>query len=418
MKNNYGYYMNGIREVTDDIYWIGGNDHRLALFENIFPIPKGVSYNSYIILDDKTCVMDSVDWAIARDYLENIRQMLGERPLDYLVINHMEPDHCSAIELCVNEWPEMKLVSTEQGFDIMRQLRYRIDEERIVIVKEGDTLSLGKHELTFVEAPMVHWPEVMMSYDISSGTLFSADAFGSFIALDGALFADEVDWERDWLDEARRYYTNIVGKYGPHVMNALKKAGTIDIKYICPLHGLVWRKDIEYLLDKYVHWATYEPEKKGVLIVYSSMYGNTEHACQVLASKLHDLGVHEVRLYDVSNTHVSYLIAESFKYSHIILGAVTYNLGVYPVLMNYLHDMKVLNLQNRTVGILENGTWAAKAGDIIEEFLNTEMKTMDVMGDRVTMNSALSEGNMTDFNAIVENLADDILGKKRKNKES
>ena len=416
MKNNYGYYMNTIREVTDDIYWIGGNDHRLALFENIFPIPKGVSYNSFFIQDEKTAVLDSVDLAIARDYLENIREMLQGKPLDYLIINHMEPDHCSAIELCVNEWPELKLVSTEQGFDIMRQLRYRIDEERIQIVKEGDSLSLGKHELHFVEAPMVHWPEVMMTYDATTKTLFSADAFGSFGALEGALFTDEVDWERDWLDDARRYYTNIVGKYGPHVMNALKKASTLDIKYICPLHGLVWRENIPFLLEKYTKWASYEPEEKGVLIVYSSMYGNTEHACQVLASKLHQAGVHKVRLYDVSNTHVSYLISESFKYSHIIFGAVTYNLGVYPPLMNFLHDMKVLNLQNRTIGILENGSWAAKAGDLIEEYVNTEMKTMDVLGDRVTMNSALSEGNMSDFNAIIESLADDIIGKKR-NKE-
>lgn len=413
MRNNYGTYMNCVREVTEDLYWVGGNDHRLALFENIFPIPKGVSYNSYLLLDEKTVVFDSVDWDVARDYMDNIREMLQGRPLDYLVVNHMEPDHCSAIELCVAEWPNLTIVSTSQGFDIMRQFRYKIDEEHLMVVKEGDTLSTGKHNLFFVEAPMVHWPEVMMTYETTKGILFSADAFGSFGALDGALFADEVNWERDWLDEARRYYTNIVGKYGPHVQNVLKKAGTIDIKMICPLHGLVWRKDFGLLLEKYDKWSKYEPESKGVLIVYSSMYGNTEHACQVMASKLHEKGVHDVRVFDVSNTHVSHLIAETFRLSHVVLGAVTYNLGIYPVLHNYLLDMKALNVQNRTFAIMENGTWASKAGDLVEEFLNTELKTIDVINDRVTMNSALSEGNMGDFDAIVDTIVEDILGKQK-----
>lgn len=411
MKNNYGTYMNSVRKVTDDIYWIGSNDHRLALFENIFPIPRGVSYNSYLLLDDKTVVFDSVDWSVARDYISNIREMLKDRPLDYLVINHMEPDHCSAIELCVQLWPNVTIVSTEQGFEIMRQFRYQIDEDNTLIVKEGDTLKTGKHELFFVEAPMVHWPEVMMTYDTSNGCLFCADAFGSFGALDGSLFADEVNWERDWLDDARRYYTNIVGKYGPHVQNVLKKAGTIDIKMLLPLHGHVWRQDFGLLLDKYDKWSRYIPEDKAVVIIYSSMYGNTEHACQVMASKLHDRGVHNVRVYDVSNTHISTLIAETFRASHIVLGAVTYNLGIYPVLHNYLLDLKALNVQNRTFAILENGTWAAKAGDLIEDFLNTELKTIDVLNDRVTINSALGEGNMADFDAIVDSLVEDIVGK-------
>lgn len=407
MKNNYSHYMNCVRKVTDDVYWVGGNDRRLNLFENIFPIPRGVSYNSYIILDEKTCVVDSVDWSIARDYMENVIETLNGRNLDYLIVNHMEPDHCSAIEMMVQRYPDCVIVSTEQGFEIMRQFRYRIDEDKIIVVKEGDTLSIGKHNLFFVEAPMVHWPEVMMTYDTTNGVLFSADAFGSFGAIDGALFNDEVNFDRDWLDDARRYYCNIVGKYGPHVQDVLKKAGTIDIKYICPLHGLVWRNNFGYILDKYNRWSSYVPEDNGVIIVYSSMYGNTEHAAQVAATMLHERGVHNVRVYDVSCTHVSTLIAETFRVSHVILGAVTYNLGIYPVMHNYLQDMKVLNVQNRTFAIMENGTWACKSGDLIEEFLS-DMKTIDVMGDRVTMNSALSEGNQNDLVSMIDSIVEDL----------
>lgn len=394
-----------VRNVTEDLYWVGANDHRLALFENIHPIPRGVSYNAYLLLDEKSVLFDTVDWSVCRQLLENMEYLLNGKPLDYMVINHMEPDHGASIEEILLRYPDVKIVSTEKSFMLMRQFGFRVDTHECIEVKEGDTMSFGKHVVTFVAAPMVHWPEAMVTFDTTNGVLFSADAFGSFIALDGKLFADEVNFERDWLDEARRYYTNIVGKYGPHVMHLLKKAGTIDIKMICPLHGPVWRKDLGYIIDKYVHWATYEPEEKGVLIAYASMYGNTEAAAQALAAKLSEKGMSNVWVYDVSNTNVSYLISETFRLSHVVLASVTYNLGIYPVMHNYLMDMKALNLQKRTVAIVENGSWACKSGDLMQKFLDEEMKDITVLNERLTLASALSDSKDVEL----ETLADAIL---------
>ncbi|RVU53825.1 FprA family A-type flavoprotein [Anaerosphaera multitolerans] len=401
--------LNAIRKVTDDLYFVGANDHRLELFENIHPIPQGVSYNSYLMMDEKTALFDTVDWSVTRTLLENILEVLDGRDLDYLIINHMEPDHCGSIEEILIRYPEVTVVATEKAFDYMRQLRIRsIDNHKTMIVKEGDSLSLGKHNIVFVEAPMVHWPEAMVSFDTTDGILFSADAFGSFIALDGVLFADEVDFDRDWIDEARRYYTNIVGKYGPFVQALLKKAATIDIKIICPLHGPVWRENLGYILEKYDKWSKYEPEEKGVLIPYASMYGNTEQVAQVIASKLYEKGVRNVAVYDVSNTDTSYLISEAFRLSHMILCSVTYNLNIYPKMEYFLREMKLLNLQNRTVAIVENGSWAPQSGDLMEKFLDDEMRMVDVLNERVTLNSALSEGNLTDIDSLVEAVVDSI----------
>ena len=325
--------MHCVRKVTENLYWVGANDHRLALFENIHPIPRGVSYNAYLLLDKQTVLFDTVDWSVCRQFLENIEYLLNGRDLDYLVINHMEPDHGASIEEILLRYPKAKIISTEKAFMLMRQFGFQIDG-RIEEVKEGDTKSFGKHLVAFVAAPMVHWPEAMVTYDTTNGVLFSADAFGSFGALDGKLFNDEVNFDRDWIDDARRYFTNIVGKYGPHVQALLKKASGIEIKIICPLHGPVWHSDFGYLLDKYDKWSRYEPEEKGVMIVYASMYGNTESAAGVLASKLVERGMTNVVMYDVSNTHVSYLISETFRLSHVVLASVTYNLGMYPLIHN------------------------------------------------------------------------------------
>ena len=383
--------MHCVRKVTEDLYWVGGNDHRLALFENIHPIPRGVSYNSYLLLDEKTVLFDTVDWSIGRQFLENIEYVLDGRPLDYMVINHMEPDHGASIEEVLLRHPEVQIISTEKAFMLMRQFGFDVDGHMIE-VEEGDVQSFGKHEVTFVYAPMVHWPEAMVSFDITDGTLFAADAFGSFGALDGKLFNDEVNFDRDWIDDARRYYTNIVGKYGPHVQSLLKKAGTIDIKTICPLHGPVWRTDLGYFLDKYNKWSRYEPEEQGVMIVYASMYGNTEAAAQNLAAKLCEKGMTNVVLYDVSNTHVSQLISETFRLSHIVLASVTYNLGIYPLMHNYLMDMKALNLQKRTFAIIENGSWACKSGSLMREFID-DMREMDILDEQVTLMSSMTEDN-------------------------
>lgn len=399
--------MHCVRKVTDNLYWVGANDRRLALFENIHPIPRGVSYNSYLLLDKQTVLFDTVDWSVCRQFLENVQFVLNGRQLDYLVINHLEPDHGACVEEVLLRYPKVKIISNEKAFMLMRQFGFNIDGH-IEEVKEGDTKSFGKHVVTFVAAPMVHWPEAMVTFDTTNGVLFSADAFGSFGALDGKLFNDEVNFDRDWIDDARRYFTNIVGKYGPHVQALLKKASGIDIKIICPLHGPVWRSNLRYFLDKYDKWSRYEPEEKGVMVVYASMYGNTESAASAVATKLVEKGMTNVVMYDVSNTHVSYLISETFRLSHVALASVTYNLGMYPLIHNYLTDMKALNLQKRTFAIVENGSWACKSGTLMQKFLENEMKQITVLDEKITMNSAMNDDNLPDLNALADSIIESM----------
>ena len=399
--------MHNVRKVTDDLYWVGGDDHRLHLFENIHPIDRGVSYNSYLLLDEKTVLFDTVDWSIGRQFIENIKYVLGDRKLDYMVINHMEPDHAAMMQEVMFHYPDIKVISSEKAFYLMNQFGYSVDTEKSEVVAEGDTRKFGKHEILFVAAPMVHWPEAMVSFDLTNGVLFSADAFGSFGSLDGKLFNDEVEFDREWLDDARRYYTNIVGKYGPHVQALLKKAAGIDIKIICPLHGPVWRSDLGYFLDKYDKWSKYEPEDKGVMIVYASMYGNTENACSVLATKLVEKGITKVKMYDVSKVHVSNLISDAFRYSHIVFASVTYNLGIYPLMHNFLMDMKALNLQKRTVAILENGSWACKSGSLMRECLE-EMKDMNILDEKVTLTSSMTDDTHQDMDSLVDAIVESM----------
>ena len=392
-----------VRKVTDDLYWVGANEHRLHLFENIHPIPRGVSYNSYLLMDEKTVLFDTVDWAVCREFLNNVEHVLDGRDLDYVIINHLEPDHAASLDEVLIRYPNAKVISNERAFMMMRQFGFNVDGKEIQVA-EGDAMSFGKHEITWVAAPMVHWPEAMVSFDVTNGVLFSADAFGTFGALDGKLFADEVNFDRDWLDDARRYLTNIVGKYGPHVQDLLKKAGTIDIKIICPLHGPVWREDLGYFIEKYDKWSRYEPEEDGVLLVYASMYGNTEYAAQCLATKLCERGMTNVHMYDVSKTHVSYLVSEAFRLSHIVLASVTYNLEIYPVMHQFLNEIRMLNLQNRTVGIIENGTWAPQAGTLMEEFLDKNMKLMDTLGGEVTVSSSLTDSTEKELDGLADSI--------------
>lgn len=397
-----------VRNVTEDLYWVGANDHRLHLFENIHPISRGVSYNAYLLMDQNTVLFDTVDWSACRQLLENLEYLLKDRPLDYLVINHMEPDHGASLEEILIRYPQVKVISTPKAFMLMQQFGFSLEGHECIQVKEGDQMSFGRHQITFITAPMVHWPETMVSFDSTNGVLFSADAFGSFGALDGKLFADEVNFERDWLDDARRYYTNIVGKYGTHVLHLLEKAKTIDIKYLCPLHGPVWRENLPFFLDKYVHWASYTPEEDGVLIAYASMYGNTEAAAQALAARLCERGITNVHVYDVSNTHVSQLISESFRLSHIVLASVTYNLGIYPVMHDYLSHMKALNLQNRTFAIIENGSWAVKSGDLMQKFVENEMKNCEVLSTRLSLASSLLPSKDAELDALVDAIAESL----------
>ena len=333
-------------KMTEDLYWVGASDRRLALFESVYPIPRGVSYNAYVLLDEKTVLLDTVDQSVAGQFFENLAHVLGGRPLDYIVVHHMEPDHAKTLEETVRRYPEAKIICNAKIRDMIRNYFTFDIDARAILMAEGDTYCFGKHTFAYVMAPMVHWPEVMVSFDTTTGTLFSADAFGTFGALNGNLYADEYDFEHDWLPDARRYYTNIVGKYGTQVQALLKKAATLDIRMICPLHGPVWRKDIAWFLDKYIHWATYTPEDDAVVIAYASVYGGTENAANVLAAKLSDLGVRNVQMYDVSVTHPSYILSECFRASHLVFISTTYNAGMFVTMENLVHDIVHHNLQN------------------------------------------------------------------------
>ena len=390
------------RKVTDDLYWIGGNDRRLALFEGVYQIPRGVSYNSYLLMDEKTVLLDTVDKAVKGVFFENIEKVLDGRKLDYLVVHHMEPDHSEAIWEVVMRYPEVKIVCNAKIAQMMKQFFSFDVDARVVLVKEGDTFHTGKHNLVFVSAPMVHWPEVMVSYDTTDKILFSADAFGTFGALNGALFADEVDFPRDYLDEARRYYTNIVGKYGVQVQALLNKAATLDIQMICPLHGFVWRKDIGWYLDKYMHWSSYTPEEQGVVIAYASIYGNTANAADLLACRLRERGV-RTEVFDVSVTPASEIIAAAFKYSHLVFAAPTYNSGVFVTMEALLMDLAEHNIQNRTVAFMENGTWAATSARQMGAMLE-KCKNLTVLEQKVTIKSSLKEQQMAEIEALADAL--------------
>ena len=380
--------MQSIRKVTEDILWVGCNDRRITLFENLFPVPKGVSYNSYLILDEKVTLMDTVDASATEQFFENLEAGLQGRSIDYLVIHHMEPDHAANIKLLLEKYPEIQVVASAKALQMIGQF-FDLDlSGRSKEVKEGDTLSTGSHTFHFVAAPMVHWPEVLVSYDEKEKILFSADAFGTFGALNGTIFNDEVDFEREYLADARRYYANIVGKYGMQVQALLKKAAGLDIQMICPLHGPIWRTDLGWFIDKYDKWSRYEPEEKAVVVLYGSIYGHTEQAVNALACALAEKGARNIAVYDVSRTHVSDLIGEIFRASHLVIACPTYNGGIYPPMENLLTDMKALSVQKRTVALMENGTWAAASGKQILKRLE-EMKEMLVLEEQLSLKSAL-----------------------------
>ena len=401
--------MHSTRKVKDDLIYVGGSDRRLSRFENLFPIPKGVSYNSYVLLDEKTVLFDTADESISRQYIENVVHALNGHPLDYMVVQHMEPDHCAMIDDMLRRYPEAKMVCSAKAVGMFAQFYGTDVAARALIVKEGDKLSTGEHTLHFVMAPMVHWPEVMVTYDEKDKILFSADAFGTFGALAGNIFDDEITFDTTWMNDARRYYTNIVGKYGVQVQTLLKKAASLDIEMICPLHGPIWHKDLGLLLEKYQKWSTYEPEDKTVMIAYATMYGNTENAANVLAGMLADKGVKNIAMYDVSETDVSELVAESFRCSHLVLAAPTYNSGIQPKMEAYLSDIKALNLQNRTVAVIDNGTWAATAGKQMIGMLEG-MKNMTILENPISIKSALAENQLGALEALADELAKQVNG--------
>ena len=376
------------RLVTKNTYYVGASDRRLALFENIYPLTNGVSYNSYIILDEKTCLLDTVDVSVEDVFFEKIEDVLEGRKLDYLIVQHMEPDHSYEIKKVLLKHPEATLVTSDKAYTMFQNYNDGETVEKLIIVKEGDTLSLGKHTLTFVAAPMVHWPEVLLTYDIYTKTLFSADAFGTFNALSGNLFAHEIDFKNTCLDEARRYYTNIVGKYGNQVQSLLKKAHALDIKMICPLHGPIWRENLGWFIGKYSTWAGYEPEEKGLLIVYSTIYGNTANAMDKLAALAAEKGVRNIHMYDASKTDVSVLVSECFRYSTIVFASPTYNAEIFPKMSMLITELKEHAFQNRDVAVVENGTWALSAGKKLTEALEG-MKNMRFLVPTISVKSSL-----------------------------
>lgn len=408
--------MHQVKKITPNLYWIGGNNRRLALFENVFPIPRGVSYNSYLLLDDKNILFDTVDISVSSVFYENISFLLKDKKLDYVIVNHVEPDHCASLEGIIRHFPEIKIIGNKKTAEFLCRFftfeRYGYDFiHNFVTVNEGDTIDCGNHTLTFVMAPMVHWPEVMVTYEINNKILFSADAFGTFGALNGHIFADEFDFEHEWINDARRYYTNIVGKYGNQVQTVLAKAAKLDISTVCPLHGPVWRKNFSYFLDKYMHWSAYIPEDISVMIAYGSIYGNTENAVTILASALAEKGVRNIKMFDVSVTHPSEIVAEAFRCSHLVFASSTYNAGIFCNMETLVEHLFAHNLQNRTVAFIENGSWAPESARLLKKrFL--EMRSMTILDMAITIKSTVKE---PEYNQILK-LADLIFSSMPLNK--
>ncbi len=398
-----------VRSIKEDLVYLGVSDQRTALFENVYPIPRGVTYNSYLLLDEKTVLFDTVDRSVTGQFIENLVAALDGRDLDYLLVQHMEPDHCAGIPEVLSRYPNAKVLCSHLAMAMIQQF-FDFDASKYgEIIENGDSLETGKHVLNFVAAPMVHWPEVMMTYDSTDKTLFSADAFGSFGALDGNLFADEVNFETDWLPDARRYYCNIVGKYGPQVQSVLGAAGGLEIETICPLHGPIWRENLGWLIDKYDKWSSYTPEEDAVAVFYGSIYGGTENAAGVLASRLSQDGIRNVQVYDVSRTHVSELIAESFRCSHLVFCSITYNMGIFTPMKNFLNDLAAHNLQKRKVSYVENGTWSPASGKLMQEIVES-LPGMTEIGRIITLRSTTNTESIEKLFALADEIAADLTG--------
>lgn len=379
--------------VTDDIRYVGVDDTTLDLFESQYPVPYGVSYNSYVILDEKTAIMDTVDARATEEWLKNISEILGDREPDYLVISHLEPDHAANIGRLAEMYPKMQLVGNAKTFSMLPQFFEMDLTDRTVVVKEGDELSLGSHTLKFFLAPMVHWPEVMVTYDEKDKVLFSADGFGTFGAISENL---------PWIQEARRYYINIVGKYGPSVQMLLKKAAGLDIAMICPLHGPVLKDDLSFYLDKYNTWSSYTPEDQGVVVAYASMHGNTKEAAVYIAEQLRAAG-EKVIVFDLSRDDVSYAVEAAFRLDRMVLAAPTYDGGLFPCMEDFLNHLKAKNFQNRRIALVENGSWGPMAAKKMREILDT-MKNLTICETTVTIRSAMKEADKESIAKMLEEL--------------
>ncbi len=381
-------------KITNDIKYVGVNDHQVDLFEGQYVVPNGMAYNSYVILDEKIAVMDTVDIHFTKEWLANVENALDGRTPDYLVVQHMEPDHSANIQNFMEKYPGTTIVGNAKTFTMMEQFFTLDSEVKRFTVQDKGTLSLGKHELTFVFAPMVHWPEVMVTYDSTDKVLFSADGFGKFGAL---------DVEEDWDDEARRYYIGIVGKYGMQVQKLLKEASALDIQIICPLHGPVLTENLGHYLEKYDIWSSYRPEENGVLIAYASVYGNTKKAAELLAEKLKAKGYPKVVLADLARMDMAECVEDAFRYSHLVLATLTYNGDVFPCMKTFINQLTERSYQNRTVGFMENGTWAPTAKKVMQMMLE-KSKNITYLENNVTIKSAVHE----DTEAAIEAMAEEI----------
>lgn len=401
--------MQNTRKINDDVFYVGVNDRRITWFENTHPITHGMAYNSYVIVDEKTVLLDTIDKAGAQQFLENLDYVLKGRTLDYLVINHMEPDHCALIEDVVRKFKDVILVGNKKTFELLHQF-YDIEiGDNFIEVKEGDTLSLGKRTLKFMMAPMVHWPEVMVTYSDVDKMIFTADAFGTFGALNGNIYADQIDFAGEWLDDSRRYFSNIIGKYGMQTNMLLKKLATLEIDYICPLHGPIWRDNIDYIINKYKTWASYQAEEKGVVIAFGSVYGNTEEAVDVLAAKLSELGVKNIKIHDTTSTDPSYVISDIFRYSTLVLASSTYNLSIFPAMNTLIHDIVNHNIQNRHVAIIENGSWAPTSGKQMRTELEKTKNNTLINEQIFSLKSTLKADQLNQLDELAKAIAATVL---------
>ena len=388
--------------ITNDIKYVGVNDHKVDLFEGQYVVPNGISYNSYVILDERVAVMDTVDQHFTHQWLDNIQAVLGDRKPDYLVVQHMEPDHAANIDNFMEVYPEATIVSSYKAFTMMKNFFGTDYAERRIIVGEGDTLTLGKHTLAFVAAPMVHWPEVIVTYDVTDKVLFSADGFGKFGAL---------DVEEDWTDEARRYLIGIVGKYGPQVQALLKKAATLDIAMICPLHGPVLKENLGYYLNLYDIWSSYKVEEDGIVVAYTSVYGHTKDAVELLVQKLKDKGAPKVVVYDLARCDMAAAVADAFRYGKLVLATTTYNADVFPFMKEYIHHLTERNFQNRTVALMENGSWAPLAAKVMRNMLSGS-KNLTFTDTTVRILSALSDESRQQIEDMADELCKEYIARK------
>jgi flavorubredoxin/rubredoxin len=395
-----------VRSINADYTWVGADCRRLAMFEGVFGVPDGISFNSYLLRDEKTVLFDTADIAVSRQFRENLHHTLNGRTLDYIVVQHMEPDHTAALMDIVAAYPAVQIYCSAMAKTMISQFFDDSLADRIVTVKDGDSLCAGRHTLSFITAPMVHWPEVLMTYDATDHLLLTADAFGGFGALNGHLFADEVDFQRDYLDETRRYYTNIVGKYGQQVQAVLKKASALDIQMLLPLHGLVWRRNLSDILHKYDQWSRYEPEDRCVMIAYASVYGDTENAANILACKLVEKGV-AVQMFDTSVTPASYIVSAAFRCSHLVFAATTYNMGVFITMDELLRDIAAHNLQNRTAVLIENGSWAPASGREMKKIIEP-LSAWKLLDTSISLRSSVKTEQLSQLEDLAQKLHDDM----------